>query len=169
VVQILPITPALVADYKQVRLRALQDSPLAFSSTFARESQLTEEDWMARATRLIGSRDVGYFALLNGSYAGLAIMLVDPVEHGDPYKGNLISMWVAPEARRCGVGRRLIEAIAFWAAGHEVKTLTLMVTDVNHTAIAFYESLGFAKTGQTEAYPNDPSITEYEMAKHLEH
>ena len=32
------------------------------------------------------------------------------------------------------------------------------------TAIHFYERLGFALTGRTEPYPNDPSLKELEMA-----
>lgn len=140
----------------------LEDSPLAFGSTFAREVKLTDEDWKSRATRLLGPSDIGYFAIRDDSYAGLALCFVDP---DDPHKGNLVSMWVAPEARRCGVGGQLIDAIALWASGHELKTLTLTVTDVNHSAILFYERLGFEKTGRTKPYPNDPAITEYEMAK----
>ena len=38
-----------------------------------------------------------------------------------------------------------------------------MVTSVNSGAIAFYERLGFAKTGVMGEYPNDASIIEYEM------
>jgi ribosomal protein S18 acetylase RimI-like enzyme len=40
-----------------------------------------------------------------------------------------------------------------------------MVTSVNDSAIRFYERLGFARTGRSEPYPNDPSITEYEMSR----
>jgi len=38
-----------------------------------------------------------------------------------------------------------------------------MVTCVNTGAIAFYEGLGFLKTGVTAEYPNDRAIIEYEM------
>ena len=51
-----PITPLLTAEYKTVRLRALEDTPLAFGSTYARESQLTDEEWEARAARLTNGR-----------------------------------------------------------------------------------------------------------------
>jgi ribosomal protein S18 acetylase RimI-like enzyme len=42
-----------------------------------------------------------------------------------------------------------------------------MVTSANHAAIAFYQRLGFAMTGRTETYPNDPALFEHEMAKML--
>jgi len=42
-----------------------------------------------------------------------------------------------------------------------------MVTNNNFAAIAFYKRLGFAPTGHTEPYPNDPALIEYEMSKPL--
>lgn len=157
-----PITPLLTGEYKAVRLRALEDTPLAFGSTYARESQLTDEEWKARAARLTNGRDIGFLAHTDGKYCGLALCFTD---EEDPRKGQLISMWVAPEARRKGVGRQLIEAIAVWAAEHGISTLQLMVTSVNDSATRFYERLGFAKTGRTEPYPNDPTLIEYEMTR----
>ena len=38
-----------------------------------------------------------------------------------------------------------------------------MVTSVNDTAERFYERLGFARTGHTEPYVNDPEIDDVEM------
>jgi len=38
------ITPQNVQVFKAVRLRALQDSPFAFGSTYTRESQFTDDD-----------------------------------------------------------------------------------------------------------------------------
>ncbi len=85
-----PITPLLTAEYKTVRLRALQDTPLAFGSTYARESQLTDEEWEARAARLTNGRDIGFLGHCDGKYAGLALCFTD---EEDPHKGQLISMW----------------------------------------------------------------------------
>ena len=159
-----PITPLLTADYKTVRLRALKDSPLAFGSTYHRESQFGDEEWNARTAHLTGERNIGFLAQCNGKYTGLALCFIDK---DDSLKGELRSMWVAPEARRHGVGRQLIDAIATWAAGRGVRTLHLMVTSINDDAIEFYRRNGFSKTGRTEPYPNDPDIVEYEMTKIL--
>lgn len=156
------ITPLLTAAYKAVRLRALQDTPLAFGSTYVRESQLADEEWETRAARLTNGRDIGFLAQREGRYVGLALCFTD---EEDLRKGQLISMWVAPEARRGGVGRQLIDAIEGWAAGRGITTLQLMVTSVNDSATRFYEQLGFIKTGRTEPYPNDPALMEYEMTK----
>ena len=160
--EIHPITPLLTANYKAVRLRALKDSPLAFGSTYERESQFTDEEWNARAARLCVGRDMGFLALCDGKYDGLVLCLLDP---DDPLKGQLVSMWVAPERRKLSVGRQLIEAIATWASERGVRTLRLMVTSVNDSAMEFYRRNGFVMTGKTEPYPNDPDIMEYEMTK----
>ena len=48
------ITPETALVFKDARLRALQDTPLAFSSTYAKESLLPEEE---RAQILYGWND----------------------------------------------------------------------------------------------------------------
>jgi GNAT superfamily N-acetyltransferase len=53
---------------------------------------------------------------------------------------ELISMWVAPEARRNGIGRALIEQVVEWSAG---KPLSLRVIDGNLAAVTAYEQQGF--------------------------
>lgn len=159
-----PITPALVAAYKAVRLRALQDSPTSFGSTWLRESKFTDEEWMARTQHLVSERAAGYLAFQGDRYVGLALCLLDD---NTPAKAQLISMWVAPERRHFGVGRLLVEEIAAWASEHGARTLSLMVTSVNHSAMEFYKRLGFSLTGKVEPYSNDSAIEEYEMAKSL--
>ena len=48
---------------KDARLRALQDAPSAFGSTYAKESQLTDDDWQERADRWSGRRCATFLAL----------------------------------------------------------------------------------------------------------
>jgi ribosomal protein S18 acetylase RimI-like enzyme len=160
--EMVPITSQLTAEYKAVRLRALKDTPLAFGSTYEREARLTDEEWAARAARCHGEQDVGYLARCEGEYAGLALCFVD---EQDAAVGQLISMWVAPEARRSGVGRMLIDAIVAWAGKRGLRTIKLMVTSVNDGAMEFYRRLGFERTGRTEPYPNDDRMIEYEMVR----
>jgi ribosomal protein S18 acetylase RimI-like enzyme len=162
--ELVPITSELTAEYRAVRLRALQDNPLAFGSTYEREVRLTDEEWRARATRCSAGRDVGFLAQCDGEYTGLALCFVDAA---DTAVGQLISMWVAPEARRSGVGRMLIDGIVEWAREREIGTIKLMVTSVNDGAMEFYRRNGFAMTGKTEPYPNDPAVVEYEMVRRI--
>lgn len=164
-IEIKRITPETAFVFKEVRLRALAESPTAFSSTYARESQFPDEEWRRRAERCSGDgKDAMFMAFENEAVCGIAGTLRDPENAG---RAQLVSMWVDPAHRRAGVGKALIDAVVEWNSARGVAELALMVTDVNVAAIAFYERLGFAKTGVTEQYPNDPSILEYEMTMTL--
>ena len=60
-----------------------------------------------------------------------------------------------------------MDAVQLWARSHGAGELRLMVTGSNSTATAFYQRLGYTFTGNTEPYPNDPALVEYEMVKYL--
>jgi ribosomal protein S18 acetylase RimI-like enzyme len=56
-----------------------------------------------------------------------------------------------------------VEQVIRWACSHGALRLQLMVTGRNDSAIRFYLRLGFAFTGKTIPYPNDPTEIEREM------
>jgi ribosomal protein S18 acetylase RimI-like enzyme len=156
------ITIENLSIFKMVRLNALQESPWAFGSTYAREVAFTESEWLARLERWNGERGVGFLAMEGESACGIAGALLDPE---DPRRAQLVSMWTAPSYRRKGVGRLLVNSVIDWAKQRRIETLLLMVTSANGPAVRFYEQLGFTQTGRTEPYPNDPAIVEYEMSR----
>jgi ribosomal protein S18 acetylase RimI-like enzyme len=157
-----PITAKSALAFKTVRLRALRDSPAAFGSTYAKESQLTDADWVTRASQWSGERSILYLATDEGIACGIAGSFLD---EDDATRAHLVSMWTAPTHRQRGVGRRLVNAILAWACLRRARTLQLMVTCDNKSAIMFYQRLGFSLTGRTEPYPNDPALIEYEMSQ----
>jgi len=140
----------------------LQDSPSAFGSTYARESAFTSEVWLQRSTGLDGANRTAFIALETESPCGLVGCYRD---QQDSSTAHVIAMWVAPSHRGTGLGWTLLSAIDNWASSHKIKTLQLMVTNHNHAAIALYERFGFAFTGRTEPYPNDPALLELEMIR----
>jgi ribosomal protein S18 acetylase RimI-like enzyme len=158
------ITPPLASTYKAVRLRALQDTPTAFGSTYARESQFTDADWQQRTANLCTLRSIGYLARELDEYCGIAVSFLN---EQNPQHAELMSMWVAPQQRRTSTGRLLVDAIEAWARRSGANTLQLMVTSKNLAAIAFYERLGFTPTGRTEPYPPNPTLIQFEMSKSL--
>jgi ribosomal protein S18 acetylase RimI-like enzyme len=164
VITLEPIITRNVAAFKEVRLRALEDSPSAFGSTYAREVQLTDADWAERAARWNGEKGIGFLAMDASVACGLAGSFLDEADSG---KAQLISMWTAPTHRQRGVGRLLVEEIAAWARRRGATALQLMVTSSNQPAMLFYERLGFTRTGRTEPYPNDGRLIEYEMSRTL--
>jgi ribosomal protein S18 acetylase RimI-like enzyme len=157
-----PITLENLPAFRETRLRALQDTPGAFGSTYARESQMTDEEWRNRAQRWNGEKGIGLLAFDDGIACGIAGCFLDS---NDPSHAQLISMWAAPSHRRRGVGRMLVDSVTAWARSRGVIVLHLFVVANNHDAIQFYERLGFARTGRSEPYPNDPALTEYDMAR----
>ncbi len=161
---LVPITPDLAASYRDVRLRALQDTPSAFGSTYAREALLTEADWLQRSANLDGVHKIGFLAMDASSACGLVACFRD--DH-NPTRAEIISMWVAPSHRGTGLSAALIDAVRTWAIARHIQTLKLMVVSNNAPAVAFYERYGFLKSGHTEPYPNDPTILEFEMLLHL--
>jgi ribosomal protein S18 acetylase RimI-like enzyme len=158
------ITPRNAQTFKSVRLQALKDSPLAFGSTYARESQLSDADWSRRAGEWTSPRAVGYLATYAGEACGICAAFL---AEDDPRVAHLVSMWVAPQFRRSGLGRTLVEAIQSWAKTKGAQSVRLTVTHCNAAAIQFYKRLGFRMTGKTEPYPNDPALFEYEMSCRL--
>src|ERR1700733_896813 len=84
--------------YRETRLRALQDTPSAFGSTYAREVAFTDSEWQQRTANLA---------------SGLVAAFPSP---DDPDNIGIVSMWVAPTHRRLGVGTLLINGIKEWAA-----------------------------------------------------
>jgi ribosomal protein S18 acetylase RimI-like enzyme len=158
------ITAANVALFKDVRLRALADTPSAFGSTFARESEFPDSEWLNRALKWNGGKGIGYLAMDGPNGCGIAGSFLN---EKDLTQAQLISMWTAPTYRQQGVGRLLVNEILRWAKSRNARALLLMVTSVNQPAMLFYERLGFTRTGRTEPYPNDPTIIEYEMSRFI--
>lgn len=148
--------------FKDVRLRALQDAPSAFSSTFAQESKLSDTDWNSRAVQWSSQQSVGYLAIDGSNACGIAAGMIDK---NDAARAHLLSMWVAPAHRRLGIGRSLVEAVLDWSRTMNVRNMHLLVTSNNTGAIKFYQRLGFALTNRTEPYVNDPALLNYEMIR----
>jgi ribosomal protein S18 acetylase RimI-like enzyme len=157
-----PITVQNAFAFKAVRLRALQDTPHAFGSTYAAESQFPDFEWLSRARRWNGERGIGFLAMDSDAPCGIAGSFLD---QNHPARAQLISMWTAPTHRQRGVGRLLVNEILRWAHSRGARTLRLMVTNVNQPAMLFYQRLGFTLTGRSEPYTNDPAILELEMSR----
>jgi GNAT superfamily N-acetyltransferase len=101
---------------RAVRLRALADAPLAYESRWEEEKDRPESFWRGRLER----QDAATFlAQADNEAVGLARAFVVPE---NPAHTELVSMWVAPEARGRCIGRQLVGAVVGWGAatrGHE--------------------------------------------------
>ncbi|MEO8700691.1 MAG: dihydropteroate synthase [Kofleriaceae bacterium] len=144
-VQIRVVLPSEWRRWRDLRLRALSDAPDAFGDTHADVMTRDDAAWQAgvaaRAAR----------ACLFAEEAGTPIGMTVVVLGEDPATANLFAMWVAPEARRSGAGRRLLDAAIRWSRLAGARVLALRVTDTNTAARALYQSRGFVDTGVLEA------------------
>ena len=82
-----------------------------------------------------------FVAEVDGRVAGFAsgMMLAEP-KHG--LDAELTAVYVAPDAQRSGIGRRLVAAVAAAQRGHGAHGLIVWVIAANKAARAFYEHLG---------------------------
>ncbi len=87
----------------------------------------------------------------------------------DAESAELVSMWVAPQARGHGVGRQLVAAVIDWARHRSADRVDLWVTETNDPARWLYESCGFVVTGERQPLPSNPSLSEVAMRLALDH
>ena len=164
-IAIRPMRSDEFATLRDIRLRALQDTPLAFGSTYESESALTDEQWKIWAQKRTAPGESATFLAFDADTCCGIVGCMGRNE--EPSAACIISMWVAPEVRRQGVGSRLIVAAERWAREQGFATLSLDVTEQNLPAIALYERCGFRFTGKWEPYKNDPMLREMSMVKEL--
>ena len=136
--------------YRDLRLRALLDAPHAFCSTFAEESQRTDDAWAARlAAPALGAHRQGwpFAAELDGTPVGLSWVKLE----GET--ASLYQVWVAPEARGRGIGAALLDAAIAWARARRAHALHLGVTAGDGAAARLYRRAGFVDVGAPEPRP----------------
>ena len=139
-IQIRRLAPTDAAPFREIRLEALRCSPEAFGSTFETENaqQLT-----FFSDRLNGSDMFGAF---HGSeLIGIAGLLIGKGQK-EIHKGKLVAMYVRPDFRNAGVGRKIVEAIIDFAR-ERVELVQLAVVRENEQARRLYASLGFVEYG----------------------
>jgi GNAT superfamily N-acetyltransferase len=124
---------------RELRLRSLLDAPNAFGQSVSEASMRGEADWQQQARQASsGDRRAWYVAEGTLGAAGLVQGRRRP-----PRDLLVFSMWVDPQVRRAGVGRRLIETVEAWGIEWGAARTVLWVFGSNEPAIRFYRSLGF--------------------------
>jgi predicted GNAT family acetyltransferase len=126
---------------REVRLRALKDSPSAYLADYEDEVTVGEEGWRERFTRMrwVVARD-------EGRIIGLASSV--RVAGRPAYERHIESVWVDPRHRRNGVLRAVLGHLS--VADPEVTEWRVWVLDTNTVAREVYERLGFSPTGERQ-------------------
>lgn len=138
---------------RDVRLRALEEAPYAFSTTLAEGEKRTDRDWQDMARDHANLLDRAYFMAYVGDnpcgMAGCYRKASDTVV--------LTAMWVAPEVRGQNIGEQIVLAVIEWAQEGGASTLEAWVSE-NNPARFFYQKIGFKETGLTEPLRSDSKI-----------
>ena len=124
---------------RDVRLRALEDSPDAFGVTLADARAQPEEIWLQR----LAGPNPTFLAVRDGHGLGMGGGFLPP----EPDVAWIWGMWTEPAARGLGVGRQILEAVVTWADAVG-RTPRLHVAEGNEPARAVYVAAGFAPTGE---------------------
>ncbi|KAI1387073.1 uncharacterized protein F4822DRAFT_333636 [Hypoxylon trugodes] len=158
--------------YKPFRLAALKREPEAFGSTYNREINFVDDDWLNRIRNPLPKT---FVAMLSDSKQILsATSLIGPLPNPDPASNpfqassemrderdhhhnnseassmsfQITGVYTAPQARGQGLAKKVVRTATEWAVGHAKKqnghlALSVIVYATNTGAIAFYESCGF--------------------------
>jgi GNAT superfamily N-acetyltransferase len=140
---------------RQLRLRALSDSPHAFGSSLEAELTHPESEWLELARRSECADEIVVFAAVDGEHwVGMAAGRWYDRAEG---VAGLWGMCLDPAARGRGLGARLVAAVHDWAAGRGARELRLGAVSGEGGPAGFYEHLGFAATGEGGALSRDPT------------
>jgi GNAT superfamily N-acetyltransferase len=144
-----------VADWeglRDVRLRALIESPSSYYGTYddeVRSDRSRWERWLSPPSAIfVAERDDDVVGMIGGIPAG--------EDEGDADAMMMVAMWVDPVARGNGIAEALTDSLIGWARDEGYPRMVLWVYDVNPRAAAFYRRYGFADTGRTEVFEKDP-------------
>jgi ribosomal protein S18 acetylase RimI-like enzyme len=135
------LLPEDAARYREIRLEGLRVSPEAFGNTFEVENARPIELF---ADRIRDSETMGAFE--GAEILGVAGLRANQGPK-ESHKGTLVGMYVRPQARNRGVGRRLVEAVIEVARTRGVELLQLAVVSDNGPARRLYARLGFVEYG----------------------
>jgi GNAT superfamily N-acetyltransferase len=160
------------APLRALRLAALAADPGAFGAIHAREAAEPEAWWDAWAARSEAGDEQRTFVAVDedGEWTGLALVRRAEGESRETAAAphaQVNAMWVAPAARRRGVGRALVDACTAWATGWGCASLGLNVVVENAGALAAYERAGFVVRGQKTDVRPDRTLDQYVLVLDL--
>ncbi|SDX49737.1 Protein N-acetyltransferase, RimJ/RimL family [Marininema mesophilum] len=143
------LKPTDAAAYREIRLRSLREHPEAFASD-VEDSEAYNEDLSRFADQL--QERPGQFLLGAIAQDGLLKGIAGLVQYDKKklmHKGMLWGMYVAPEIRGHGMGRRLVDSVIEEARQiANLEQIYLCVVSDNHVAKGLYERIGFTTFGR---------------------
>ena len=132
---------------------------------YSEELDTPEDVWRARADSDADGGGACFVAeAARGTLVGLLVGLQLPGQ-AEPL---LAGLWVAPEARRQGVARRLVGEAVGWARATGAARLSLWAFESSLEARALFAGVGFVPTGERLVPPPDIDRDEDDVRPEIE-
>ena len=135
-------------DHSRVRPAWPADAPVLA----ALERRCFSDPWSAGSFRDALSTDLS-FGLVAESGGEIAGYLIGRVIVGT---GEILNLAVAPDWRRLGIGRQLLDAGLEALSARGAEEVYLEVRESNAGALALYQAAGFRPVGQRTGYYRSP-------------
>ncbi|GGR32351.1 GNAT family N-acetyltransferase [Deinococcus ruber] len=164
-----PLTADDAAAYFPLRLRGLEESPLAFGRSAEEYRQETPES-VAAALEPLEHERVTFGAFVEGALVG-SMTLVRQSGHKQRHKAMLYAVYVAPETRGQRVGSQLLEALLKWAGKVPgLRQIQLAVSVPQDAAYQLYLRHGFTVYGlePRALHVGGQDVDEYLMVRVLD-
>lgn len=160
------VTTADWRAIKALRLDMLEDSPLAFITTYDEAAAHPDSVWIERCTPDPKGESVAFAVFAGERAVGMAVGL-DKSRPGR-HVVAVVSVYVASAVRRRGLAGALMDRVEDWAAHERAATTTsLWVVDGNDVARRFYEQRGYRSTFDRQKIRTPPVRWETRMEKQL--
>jgi ribosomal protein S18 acetylase RimI-like enzyme len=131
------------AAYQELRLRALQECPTAFSSSYEEECRRPTSEIVARVTEAPDGFVCVFGAFDHDRLVGI-LAFVRSRGAKTRHIAELAGMYVVPECRHQGHGRALVDILLLHArSAGGVRSLKLGVNAQNEPAKRLYQAVGF--------------------------
>lgn len=156
-------------EYRSLRLRSLKLDPLAFGSTYERESAYSDEKWIERVAKSATSDTNSLFvACYSSRFVGTSgIYHSECVFHSEG-EFNLYGVWLEPDFRGYHIGSRLVDTAISWVrSNHRSGVIILGVNPSQAHAVELYRSRKFVPTGKVEQLEHSPGSFVIEMRLEL--
>lgn len=150
-------------EFRELRLEALQNDPLAFGSSYEEEKNLIEDEWKRRIKNTL-------FALANDKLVGMIVYIIDN-KIKTKHIATIFGVYVKKEYRGQGIGKKLIEsALVIIQKNVTVSKIKLTVNPEQKAAVKLYETFGFETVGRLkkELKVDDKFYDEFVMERLLQ-
>lgn len=140
-IEIIALPPTEWEKYKALRLRALQEEPQAYLSTYEKSRNDPDEKWKERLSNARdGKTQWLVFAKEKETLIGMIGAFID--ERGDI---EIIALYVVKEARGKGVGKKLMDEILVKIQeSRKGRRVLVSANEEQEAAVTLYKQFGFS-------------------------